>query len=637
MGPVALILLVCRILREGFAKRARGVRSGEALVISRLRYSITCALLLGSVVAVGGEPAKPENPLEKARRLAASTDKKDRIQALRWLRALARPGTTSGDEATYRYAGLCLRFHAEGEKTAIKEARAAFEKLAKGAGSRYGLRGKIGLWRVLALEGKRKQAIRGLDRFLGQQTKCERAVEAAYFLGCIYTAAGKKTELADLRNAQRSLSYSLKLYAAVAKYNQPIIARKVIQAKLAGVKRRLWELAAGKLKVLFDRAEKLRKGKKFDAAIKVYRQIRKEFPGHDLSELSGLRVAQCYFGKKQLKKAVANAREFIARDPLGAYRGHAHLLIGDIHLEHFFNVAACESEFRCILDPRKSRPRWVNPERRNLIAYRKLDPRKTPPATAPHKTWKQVLYSAHERVGILEYIRRDYKKAAEHFETSQKIKPTKTYGSNPHQGMAELGEKIRRKEEIVPRVLLAEKAERPKLVLLLASLYIEGWRDGRALGLFKRVAGGEFKEASVNQRAYAQVRVAEAYFYRKNDKQALAALRAFDKKPYALTQFAAGALLQASVVLARLQREKEADKYMKKCYTLYPAAKEAEYAFYQMAFGHYLNSDPKTALRWYKEFRARYPNSEYVKRGHVTTFIRALESKMKKRHRSNAG
>jgi len=137
--------------------------------------------------------AKQTSPLAKAKQLASSKDRDDRVKALRWLNALAKPGTTSGDEATYRYAELCLRFHREGEKSALEQAKKAFANLQKKAGSRWGLRGKIGLLRVQAIEGKRPEAIKGLDGFLARQTKCERAVAKGKFDQAVQNSPDDKT------------------------------------------------------------------------------------------------------------------------------------------------------------------------------------------------------------------------------------------------------------------------------------------------------------------------------------------------------------------------------------------------------------------------------------------------------------
>jgi hypothetical protein len=257
---------------------------------------LTAALLLGAAVA--GEPARRETPLVKAKRLASSKSKQDRILALRTFKALGRPGNRRGDDALFLYAELCLRFHEEGEPGCLDESRRAFALLASKGGSRYALRGKLGGYRVAAAEGKRDEAIKGLDRFLSQQTKCERAVEAAYYIGMLF--ASKPGDLGELRKAQKSWAYALDLHSAVSKYHPPVVSAKAIRDRLSWVKRRIWELNAGRLKVLFTRAEKLRKAKKYDAAGKLFAEIHAEFRGHDFGEQAGLRVAQCRFWRGDL-------------------------------------------------------------------------------------------------------------------------------------------------------------------------------------------------------------------------------------------------------------------------------------------------------------------------------------------------
>jgi tetratricopeptide (TPR) repeat protein len=538
------------------------------------------------------------------------------------LKLLAEPGTRRGDQATYWYAEQCLRFHREGERRALAEAKRAFADLQKNGGSRWGLRGRIGLWRVMAAAGKSEAAVKGLDRFLGQNTKCERAAEAAYFLGRIQ--AGARDDLVALRRAQRSLAYAARLHESVGRYRTPVVSMGTIEALLRRVKRRIWALEAGKLKVLFDRAEKLRRAKRFDAAIGVYRQIREEFPGHDLTELSGVRVAQCLFGKKQPKKAVAEGREFVALDPLGAYRGHAHLLIGDIHLEHFFDVAACEPEFRCILDPRK-RPKWVDPLRRKLVTYRKLDPKKTPPAKEVHKTWKGVLYAAHERAGILEYVRRRFDLATKHFAASARLKPVKGLEKETGIGMAEVADLCRKRKMPLDEVLLGQGDDRTRLVLFLGAVYMKGWRDNRAMKLFARVYGNEFGRATLDQRAYARARMGEGYNHLEQREQALKVYAGFESPPLSRSIYAADALLQKAALLSRRGERKKAIRCAEVCFTKYPNTVWADWAMYQRAFFAYCSDDKREARKWLRAAVGRYPRSLY--RSSAETLLKRLERK----------
>jgi outer membrane protein assembly factor BamD (BamD/ComL family) len=575
--------------------------------------------------SVAGEAAGAEAPLDAARRLAASDKHEDRVQALRILGALKKPGTALGDEYTYRYAELCLRFHGEGEPRTLEEARKAFADLEKGAGSRWGLRGKIGQYRVDAAEGKRDEAIKGLDRFLGQQTKCERAVEGAYFLGCIY--AEKADDIEQLKLARTALDFAFKMHAAVSRYNEPLVSTGQIRARLDWVNKKLKELADGRLKTLFDKAEKLRAAKKYDEARKLYEEIRKEFPGEELAELSGLRVCECIRDKGQHKEAIAKAQSFVAEDPLGAYRGQAHLLIGDICLEQFFDIASSEPEFRCVLDPEKSQPAWVKQERDRFLAVQQAA-RVTPsaPTDTAGDTWKDVLFLAHERVGIFEYIRKNLDVAAEHFDASQKLQPNKSYGNDPQQGMAILADKIRKKKELIPSSLLGERCQQATLVLLLASLYMEGWRDDRALALLHRVADGEFREASLNQKAYARVKMAEGLYYKKEDAAATKLLKEFETQPLYGTAFAPRALLQLAVVAGRKDENfEDVIACLDKCHARDPYSEFGRYAFFQKAVGMYAKNRNEEALQLFREFAAQYPDSFQVKQGHVAYYVERLK------------
>jgi hypothetical protein len=98
-----------------------------------MERALLVAILLSGAVSLAGTsasaPAAPETPFDTAKRLAASKEPKDRVQALGMLRTLGQPGRPEGDEALARYADLCMRFLAEGEKNALPEAKRAFGEL----------------------------------------------------------------------------------------------------------------------------------------------------------------------------------------------------------------------------------------------------------------------------------------------------------------------------------------------------------------------------------------------------------------------------------------------------------------------------------------------------------------------------
>jgi outer membrane protein assembly factor BamD (BamD/ComL family) len=578
--------------------------------------------------AIAGTPVQPdrETPLDTAKRLAASDKREERVKALQILGALKKPGTALGDEYTYRYAELCLRFHGEGEPRTLEEARKAFTDLEQGSGSRWGLRGKIGLARVAAAEGKRDEAIKGLDRFLGQQTKCERAVEAAYWLGCL--RAEKPDDVAELKQARVALDFALKMHEAVSRYNPPLVSTVEIRAKLDWINKKLKELADGRLKTLFDKAEKMRAAKKYDDAIKLYEDIRKEFPGEQLAELSGLRVCECIRGKGQLREAIAKAQAFVGEDPLGAYRGHAHLLIGDICLEQFFDIASSEPVFRCILEPEKSQPAWVKQERDRFLAVQQAA-RVTPsaPTDKTGDTWKEVLHHAHERVGILEYIRRNFDKAAEHFETSGKLRPVKGLEAEPV-GMAEVAELCRKKIMPLDGVLLTQGDDSTKLVLFMAAVYIKGWKDDKSYDLFNRVYKNEFKGATADQRAYAGARMGACQLYKGEADKAIATYKEV-VSDFGKSQYAADALLQHASALTRQGKVKEAVTVMDTCYTQYPGTRWADWALYQRAFIAMDHQDARIALDYMKQALTAYPRSQFA--AHGTEYLKKIEERVRKR------
>jgi TolA-binding protein len=615
---------------------------GRAPVVSRLRFSITIgALLLSSAVVLAGEPAKPETPFEKAKRLSASKGKKDRIQALRWLKALARPGTTSGDEATFRYAELCLRFHNEGEKTALGKAKASFEALRTGSGSRYGVRGMLGVLRVLAAEGKRDKAIKGLDRFLGQQTKCERAVECAYYLASVHCQ--KREDIQSLRRAQAALGYALKLHAAVSKYHRPLIGTKAIKSKLAWVKRRIWEIEAGRLKVLFEKAEKLRKTRKYGEAIKVYRQIRKEFPAHDLTELSGLRIGQCLNAIGKFKDARTFLEGFVKQLPLGAYRGQAHLLLGDIWLEQEFRAACAEVEYSAVLHPDKYKTPvpgrvpgfWtpnlnakllrVRPDKRvaekdPLAAEAKAsrDPAKcrmlvkSDMPEGAHRTWASAIPDAHIRLGIVTYMRAEFKGADKHFSRSFMMRPDVRFGKGLPAGMLLLAEKCRKRELPVPAYVLRTGGDRPRVCLFLAGVYLEGYKPRKAMKLYQRIISGDLsRESHPEQKAYATREKGEAFWRTRDGDKARAAWLKFTKLPMSRTLAAPRALLKLACTTYSKTRDPKALKLLETVYTAYPQSEAAPLAMYQHA-GVLLAKEPMQAISLARRLKSRYPDSVHV-------------------------
>jgi tetratricopeptide (TPR) repeat protein len=276
---------------------------GQGKGRSEMRYRGALFLLASVAVFLSSVAiaAEPETPLDTAKRLADSKEQKDRAQALQLLKGLGKPGTAPGDEALARYGDLCLRFYAEGEKAGLEEAKRAFTELKEKAHSRWGLKSKVGLLRVAAAEGKRDEAIRGLDWFLANQGKDDASIEAAYYLGCVY--AQQKDDLQQIQLSLKAWDYSLKLFGLYRAYYTGDLAENTIRGQITWAQERIREIKAGPLKLAFEKAEAAKAAGKHDEAIKLYEWIIKEDPAHELAQLSGLRICECVFLKSDAKTA----------------------------------------------------------------------------------------------------------------------------------------------------------------------------------------------------------------------------------------------------------------------------------------------------------------------------------------------
>ncbi len=589
-------------------------------------------------MAVAGSAAEPEAPLQAAKRLAASKEKKDRTQALQALKVLAQPGTAPGDEALARYGELCLRFYAEGEKAGLDEARRAFTELKEKSHSRWGLKARVGLARVDAADGKREEAIKALDWFLANQGRDDAFIEGAYHLGGIL--AGAKDNLADLLSARRALEYCLKLWKEHKSYYAGDLTEEEIKGRLAWVNGRIGDIKAGPLKLAFEKAEKLRQAGKFKEAIPAYEAVLKEDPEHILSECSRLRIGQCLFGLGMNPEALKHLAEFIKTKPLGAYRGHAHLELGDYWLEQEFRAACAEVEYAAILhpekyaapDPARTPDFWkgaiaprifqVRPE--TTVAAR--DPLAAEAAQAAdpvrrkaliceelpreaHDSWAEVIPDAHIRLGIVTYMRADFKAADGHFSTSFQMRPDERFGRGVPAGTLLLAEKCRRRELPVPAYILCSGGDRVRVCAFLAGAYLEAWGADRALRLFERIATGDLqKEAHPEQRAYAVCQLGECSWTKGDGDKAREMWRKFQEKPLDQTMAAPRALLKLGCTSFTKTQDPKDLKVLETVYAKYPNSPEAPLALFQYASA-LGESQPQQAAALLELLRSRYPNS----------------------------
>ncbi len=598
-----------------------------------------CCLTAVLVAAVSGSAAEPETPLDRAKRLAVSKEAKDRALALQLLKELAKPGAAPGDEALARYGDLCLRFLSEGEKSGLEEARRAFAELKDKSHSRWGLKSKVGLARVAAAEGRRDEAVKTLNWFLSNQGRDDAFIEAAYYLGCIY--AQEKDDLQQLQLALRPLDYALKLFAQHKSYYAGDLSEEAIRGRMAWVNERIREIKTGPLKLAFEKAERLRQEGRFKDAIPVYEWVRKEAPGHILAECSELRVGQCLFGLKRNAEAVKRLADFIKAEPLGAYRGHAHLELGDYWLEQEFRAACAGVEYGAILHPEKyavpepgrlpdswrgaidpgifqARPDGSVPAEDPLAAEAAMavDPVRCKALIleevpkGAHETWGQVVPDAHVRLGIVSYMRADFKAADAHFSNSFQMRPDQSRGRGVPSGTLLLAEKCRRREMPLPWQLLAIGGDRPRVCLFMASVYLEGSKLDKAGALFDRVVRGELKEAHAEQVAFALCQSGEVLWNSGDGKGAAQVWRRFLDKPYKGALIAPRAILKLGCTTFTATQDAKDLELIARVYRDYPNSDAAPLALFQHASVIW-DDEPEKAMVLLSALQRNYPQNPH--------------------------
>jgi len=298
---------------------------------------------LASSASHAGEKTERDSPLARASRLAASKNTRDRVQALRWLKALAKPGKgPQGDEATYRYAELCLRFHREGERGALAEAKRAFTELQSKSRTRWGLLGKVGTLRIMAAEGKRQEALKQLDRFLSTQGKDDAFVDAAFYMGCLL--AEDKDSLQSLGKARKACNYALGLLKSRGKYYAGLLTEERIRRALRQLKWDMDKLQLGRDFLMYRTAESLRRGRRdLKKARSLYLKVVKEHPGNVYAEASALYAPLCSVALNRPAEAHGELVAFYRADKRGLYRGEALLELARLEIEYYIRPDAARA------------------------------------------------------------------------------------------------------------------------------------------------------------------------------------------------------------------------------------------------------------------------------------------------------
>ncbi len=520
------------------------MRTPSALGVSVV---LTALALFASAAALAGTPAKPETPFEKARRLAASKEKKDRVQALRWLRALGKPGANQGEEAQARYGDLSLRFHKEGARGMLAEAKRTFTQLEKKGRTRWGLRGKLGLYRIQAIKGKREEAIKAIDRYMATHGKDDSNAEAGYYLGCL--AATYKDDLKKMRLAAKALDYALKLVRSRGKYYTGLVSGKQIGDKLNWVRRRIREIETGEPKLTFQKAESARRTKRYKQAIGLYTKVWKKYPEHVLSHPAGYYVGLCHFLAKDQKAAEKLWREFIKQDSIDPWRAQARLSMGDMILEHQFLYTKARGVFDALL---ADLPK------------------------ASHPTWKEAAASIYERVGLCEYVKGRFKQASAMFGKASEARP-----KNPQRAAAGwpdagqwLVQACNRNDFPSPRAMLGQGGKRARLAVFLADAYYLAERFKKASGIFYRVHAESKLGGTLEQRAYARRRQGLCYYQLFEWGKALHIFADFEST-YSKTNEARMGLIHKGVVLCGQGNDKALFPVLRKVIKRWPASQEA--------------------------------------------------------------
>jgi tetratricopeptide (TPR) repeat protein len=590
-----------------------------------LGFSTAALARVAFLTAVAaGESGRPETPLERAVRLSASADAKDRVAAVELLRPLKGVGRMDRERAQWLYGRVALSLRQEWPD-GVKEARAAFGELAEKALFDFmRWRGEIGKWEVRLAEARDGLAAKTLaedkfqaefsalgdelDRTLGRQNEREYAVNIAHLLGQVREAAD------DLPGALKAYKHSLHLLETLAK------RRKVLSAAVedywgpldAGQIRAAIDRVNGRLnakkepQVSFEKARALQTQKKFKEAQALFDKIAKDYPADPLAAASEYYAAECSHGLKDYPDSQQRLQRFIELSPGGSYRGHAHLLLGDILTLLAFDLDKGSREYDAALKPEGYSPWWP-----------KLT-RETPRQEKPDKTWDDVRYGACDRLGVIAYFDRKFDDAEKYFRESARLNPSSIeIEGNVPVGMelvVELVQKKKMPELLTDDVLQGDR--RVGFALFWASVLGEGWRYREGMAVFDRLAQHLDKAMTEDQRAYLCVRRGEFFWSMEKNDQAEACYQEFseDSGRYAKSRWGAMACLFYATLLYGRNDKERGEKVLVRSFSRYPNCPWADWAMYQWALMKSRNKNvpPEESLRYVEAALAAYPNSRYV-------------------------
>lgn len=599
-------------------------------------------LLLLAIVSVDGE--EPSGVLQDVRQLLASKTL-DSLQARVLLMRLNVPVKQQGWEEA-RFLNAEIRFRL-GQEADIEQAQKDFRLLSDDAATPWKARGLMGLFRVQALDpAKWASAATQFERLLPKLTRDRdpASVDAAFHL------AQLRESLGDIKAARSAFEHAARMLAEVRAYwgsnlHPGLISERDIQDALARLQPpppKTVDKPETEPEETFQRAEDAKKQGRLDEAYALFAKVVEFYPKHKLAALSRLRLAEVELLRAKVSKAKKILESFLRDEPLGPYRGQAHLLLGDIFLEHEFRAPEAANEYAAILKPagyavltstRRAAPsplRMPSSAGREVKAspvsggdplmdearlsadpaYRKRLFDEDLPAGVD-SSWGDVLPDTHIRMGMIEYLNGNFGAADRHFTRAFLMRPDQQFGKGAPFGPILLAEQCRMKRSVLPEVYLRMGNTRATVCLFLAQAYLTAWQHEKAVALFKRVFDGEFKDANAEQKGYALSQYGEAVWYLGRESEAWKAWGAFLKPPYSRLREAPSALLSFACTQFTQTQDPKWIPYLERVYRDYPQSEWAPHAMIQ----HYnllFDDEPEAALQLLKTLSYRYP--DYCKR-----------------------
>jgi len=409
----------------------------------------------------------------------------------------------------------------------------------------------------------------------------------------------------EYQTAVEAIEFALG-YARSRYYDRPDLVRRL--EALLGEARRLAD-SKGEPQDTFDRAERFRTQGKFREALDLYETIVKGYPGHALRHPAGHFAGICLAGMKKYDEALKRAVTFIDEAPEGPWRGQAHLLVGDLLLEHFFDARAAEWHYAAIIYPGLLKK--GGEAAKEAAKGRPFNPPAHLADMRPDPTWADALPDAYERLGLCFYLRGRLDVAEKYLAEELRLRPTRklgayTIGSN----LRYLLDMCRQKKNPVyfkEHVLAGDR--RVQTLLFLASAYLEAGDTAKALSLLERLGHMPLAQAATAaQKAYAQMETAEALRLSFRFQEALKALEKFEGE-YQAMPMAPMALMDKAALLLSLDDKPAALVTYQRIYTLYPHSEEVPKALYYAGYVYYFTEEWQKALAAFRLLRSRYPKT----------------------------